>query len=155
MQLVIHEAVVFDSSPEAVWALCVDVAQMLSFGGYGPIPGIASVRYLRGTEPTTGAVREITNTDGSTHCEEVVDLVPLRRIEDRVFAMSSPFRFLVSEGQDVWEFDAVEGGTRLRRSFGFTLRSPLLWPVAMIAMALMRRAIRRHHTMIGDLLRGS
>jgi len=145
MDLVLVEEVVFDAPVAEVWALCTAADQMSSFVGWGPIPGIASVRYREGEGVAPGALREITNADGSTHREEIVAVEPHRRLEDRVHGLGGPVRFVVREMVDVWEFASSGSGTRLRRTFTLALRSPLAWPLGAALRFAFRRALRRHH----------
>src|SRR5687768_14323373 len=114
MDVVVREELVFSASPEKVWQRFADITSMKSFVGYGPIPGIASARWIQG-EGSAGSVREVTNTDGSRHHEEVVAYEPHRRMEDRIFGMTSPFRFLVREARDTFELTPEGTGTRLVR----------------------------------------
>ena len=153
MDVVVREEIVFASSPENVWQRFADINTMESFVGYGPIPGIAYAKWIEGNG-AQGSVREVTNTDGSRHREEVVAFEPHHRMEDRIFGMTSPFRFLVREAHDSFEFSPDGDRTRLVRTFRFTLTSPLWWPVAALALAVFRRAVRRHHASVAARLPG-
>lgn len=151
MDVSIREEIVFDASPAKTWEAFASIEAMSTFVGYGPIPGIASARWIEG-EGGTGSVREVTNTDGSRHREEVIAFTPHQRMEDRIYGMTSPFRFLVREARDTFELSPDGEGTRLVRTFRFTLRSVLWWPVAVLALALFRRAMRRHHAAVAARL---
>jgi hypothetical protein len=52
----------------------------------------------------------------------------------------------VRELDERWELTAEGTGSRLHRTFGFTLRSALFWPLSLpLAQGWFRAAIRRHH----------
>jgi hypothetical protein len=144
MNIAIHETASIPMPLEKTWERFADIGAMTSFVGYGPIPGIQSARWLEGSG-AVGSVREIVNTDGSKHKEEVMVFDLHERIEDRIFDMTSPFRLMVREARDIFEFSAEGDGTRLERTFRFELTSPLWWPAARTIGAFFRRAMRRHH----------
>lgn len=135
--------VIIDRPIEAVWAYLLDPTHLTDFAGYGPIPGIASAR-VEGSEGL-GMRRIITNTDGSTHREEVIAYEPPRRIVDRIDGFDSPVRLLARHITDEFRFEPRGEATELVRTFEVELRSPLLWPIARVMRALMARAIARHH----------
>ncbi len=142
----------YAASTERLWAFLTDNANLPTFIGFGPIPGIVGARWLTQGEIRLGAVREIRNTDGSTHREEVVTFEPGRAYEDRIDEFSSPLRWLVRQCSDRFEFEKTGSGAKLRRSFRIELRSPLLMPVALVLRGFMRKAIDRHHLRIGEVL---
>jgi len=92
-----------------------------------------------------GAVREVQNLDGSKHLEDVVAAAPAERLEDRIYAFSSPFRFLIREVFDRFDLIAKGQGTELERTFSLELKSPLVAPLVYAIIPLFRRALRRHH----------
>lgn len=151
MEIVVREECVFAASPAVTWDCVADIGAMEAFVGYGPIPGIASARWVKG-DGAVGSVREVTNTDGSRHREQVVVLERHRRLEDRIHAITSPFRFLVREARDTFEFRAEGDHTRLVRTFRFTLTSASWWPIAIVVLACFRRAVRRHHAVLAERL---
>lgn len=152
MHVVIVETTELPAPPADAWAHMTDIASLTDFVGYGPIPGIASARWIQGTG-AKGSIREVTNTDGSRHREEVIDVQQLRRLEDRIYDVSSPFRFLVREARDIFELSESPRGTRLVRTFRFELRSRAAWPIAKAVAVLFRRAVRRHHETVERALR--
>ena len=94
----------------------------------------------------------IRNTDGSEHREQVVRYHPPKILEDRIFGMTSPFRFLVRKAHDVFDFETIGNQTLLRRAFRFTLRSPIALPIAWALLPVFRRALRRHHANLAQEL---
>jgi hypothetical protein len=145
----------FAAPREAVWAVLTDLGLMPLFTGFGPIPGIASARWVQGDEPREGAVREVRNRDGSTHREEVVALVPRAVLEDRIHAFTSPLRLLAREARDRFELADLGAGTALTRTFSIELRSPLALPVVALLLPLLRAALHRHHAALRGKLADS
>ena len=151
----VEETVVFEASPPKVWALMTDLDAMTDFSGYGPIPGIKRAEWLTGNGTNVGSVRRIENTDGSSHREEVMAVEPRRLLVDRIHALDSPLRFLVSEATDRFELAEEGDGTRLVRRFRFELRTALAWPITLVFRPLFRRALRRQHDAMEKRLMGS
>jgi hypothetical protein len=146
MRVAVNEAVHLAAAPEVVFDFMASEPGFLSFHGYGPIPGLARVEFEHGSYQQVGSASRVTNTDGSTHREEVLECDRPRRFAVRIHSLSSPFRVLVRELDESWEVVREASGSRLHRTFGFTLRSPLFWPLSLVlAHGLFRAAIRRHH----------
>ena len=151
MKLEVIQSVVFPAPPDRVWALLLDIQQMEMFVGWGPIPGIVDAKRIQGTG-SPGSVRAISNRDGSTHKEEVMELVQLKHYEDRIFDLTSPLRLMVHDVRDRFALEADGAGTRLNRTFTFELSSVLWWPAAMLIRSAMGVAVTRHHAEIARRL---
>jgi hypothetical protein len=145
MKLTLGESIQLDAPPPLVWDTLADIGNLPLFTGFGPIPGIESARWIRDDACRPGAVREVRNTDGSIHREEVLAASRPERLEDRIFAFDSPFRFIVRQGYDRFDLVPVGNRTELRRTFVFELTSPVWWPLASVIRLLFRSAVRRHH----------
>ena len=146
MQLEIIEVVAIAAPRTALWALLTDLDAMPLFAGFGPIPGIERARWIERDGYEQGAVREILNRDGSMHREDVAVVRAPELLEDRIYAFTSPLRFIVCEGRDRFELNEHAGTTTLTRTFAFELTSVLTLPLAAALRPLLRAAIRRHHT---------
>jgi hypothetical protein len=59
----------------------LDVAKWPDFRGYGPIPGIKSAEFETRTPNVVGSRIRVTNLDGSSHVEEIVEWQPERRLQ--------------------------------------------------------------------------
>jgi Polyketide cyclase / dehydrase and lipid transport len=151
MKVELTQSVLFSAPPEQVWALLTDINQMSTFSGWGPIPGIAEARWIKGSGEV-GSVRLVSNRDGTKHQEEVMTLERPTQIEDRVFALESPLRFMVRDVRDGFSLAPEGQGTRLYRTFTFELRSALWWPLAMGIRAMMERAVAGHHAALASRL---
>jgi hypothetical protein len=126
----------------------------LSFSGYGPIPGLKQVVFERGSYQRVGSESRVTNTDGSTHRERIVECERPHRFGVVIYGLSPPFGRLVHQIEERWRVTSEPRGCRLSRSFAFHLSSPLLWPPSLLlAQVLFRGAMRRHHRTLARQLR--
>lgn len=132
------------ASPERSFDFTNDAANLVSFVGYGPIPGIREAVYETPGEPTLGSRRRVSNTDGTEHAEEIVAFERPSRHTTRITGIAPPFAWLVRYGEDEWRFTERDRGTEIDRTFTFELTTPLAAPVAwLILHTLMRAAVRR------------
>ncbi len=149
MRVTVTETVALRAAPETVFDFVASESGFLSFPGYGPIPGLARVDFVSGGYQQVGSESRVTNSDGSTHREQIVECERPRRYAVRIHALSSPFQLLVRELDESWEVSPTDTGSRVRRTFGFTLRSVLFWPISLLlAQGLFRGAVRRHHRIL-------
>jgi hypothetical protein len=140
------ERVELGASPEALFDYITSIEGFQSFEGFGPIPGIGAVDVLEGELSTVGARMHVTNTDGSTHHERILAADGPRRYAIRIHDLSSQFRLLVKHVDESWDITASGTGSGVVRTFEFTLRTPLAWPLSIpLAHGLFRAAMRRHH----------
>jgi uncharacterized protein YndB with AHSA1/START domain len=141
----VEETLELNAAPERVWALLTSFDLMTLFTGFGPIPGIARVEWLTEGGYRLDARRRVTNTDGSTHLEDIASFEPGRLLVDRIHGFDSPMRFLARQAHDRFELQASGSGTRLVRRFTVELLSPLVAPVGLLLQPMLRVAVRRHH----------
>jgi hypothetical protein len=135
-----------DVSPSVIFDALVSVEGFLGFPGYGPVPGIAKVDFARGSKLERGTVLAITNTDRSTHREEITTFDPPRAYAIRIDSFSSPLRFLVHFAEESWRFEPRGAGTIVHREFVLSLRSIVFWPLSLaFTKVILRRAMDRHH----------
>ncbi len=149
MRVEVREAVTVAADAATLFDFLASEAGFLSFPGYGPIPGLARVEFERGSYTVVGSESRVTNTDGSTHRERIVECVRPERFAVQIFELSGPFGWLVREIDERWQVSPSGAGSRLTRTFAFALRSPLYWPLSVpLAQGLFRAAMRRHHRAI-------
>lgn len=131
-------------SPETIGERILDVGNWTGFTGYGPIPGIQSARYEVRTPDVVGSRIRVTNLDGSSHVEEIVEWHPGRSLRLVMREFSPPLSRLASTFDERWGFEPVAGQTRVRRSFQLHAKSiPARIALRLIAIFL-RRAVTRH-----------
>lgn len=131
-------------APEEIAGQILDLANWTSFAGYGVLPGIRTAEFEVRTLDVIGTRIRVTNTDRSTHVEEIVEWHPDRRVRLDMKDFSRPLSRLASGFVETWEFEHLDTGTRVTRSFELHATShftrPLLWLLAF----LLKRAVARH-----------
>lgn len=135
-------------SPEAIAEQILDVAKWPDFHGYGPIPGIKSAEFETRTPNVVGSRIRVTNLDGSTHVEEIVEWQPDRRLQLRMGEFSAPLSRLATGFVESWDFKRVGNETKVTRSFELNAKSMLAKPVLWVISFFLKRAIARHLTEI-------
>ena len=135
-------------SPEAIAEQILDVAKWPDFHGYGPIPGIKSAEFETRTPNVVGSRIRVTNLDGSTHVEEIVEWQPDRRLQLQMGSFSKPLSCLATRFVETWKFERVGNETKVARSFELNATSMLAKPVLWFISFFLKRAIARHLTEI-------
>lgn len=131
------------TSPEAAFAFICDLSKWPLFTGYGPLPGIVEAT-VEG-DVCLGARIRVTNTDGSVHHEVVERFEPGHRYTIRM-ELNPPVSYVMASIAEDVELTAVEGGTRIRRTFTVKPRSWLTAPIAwFFGGVLLPRAVARHN----------
>lgn len=137
-----HETLLL--APEEIAQQILDVAKWPDFRGYGPIPGIKSAEFERRTPNVVGSRIQVTNLDGSSHVEEIVEWQPDRRLQLQMASFSKPLSRLATRFVETWVFERVGNETRVIRSFDLNAKSMLTKPVLWFISFFLRRAIARH-----------
>ena len=83
----------------------LDLGLWPSFQGYGPLPGIRAAEYEARTPEVVGTRIRVTDTDGSSHVEEIVEWEPDRRIRLRMGEFSPPLSHLATGFDETFEFE--------------------------------------------------
>ena len=137
--------------PEQIAGQILDLAQWPSFQGYGVLPGIKAAEYEVRTPEIAGSRIRVTDTDGSSHVEEIVEWEPDRRLRLRMGEFSPPLSRLASGFEESWVFRRTDGATRVTRSFELHPKSRLARPVLWLISLLLKRAVARHLRAMRDL----
>lgn len=122
----------------------LDLAKWPEFEGCWPIPGIKQAEFEVRTPEIIGTRIRVTNLDGSSHAEEIVQWEPGRILQLRMQDFSAPLASLAEGFEETWTFEPADAGTRVVRSFQLHPKS--IWakiPLKLIARFL-RKAIARH-----------
>lgn len=130
--------------PEAVAAQILDVANWSDFQGYGPLPGIREARFELRTPEVVGSHIRVTNTDGSSHVEEIAEWDLPRRLRLEFKDFSPPLSRLATRFDETWEFQRIADQTHVVRSMALHPRARWTKPVLWLISLLLRRAIARH-----------
>ncbi len=130
--------------PEEIAAQILDLEKWPEFQGFGVLPGIRTAVFECRPTDIVGTRIRVTNTDGSSHVEEIVEWQPERRLRLHMHSFSAPLSYLAKSMEEKWEFELVDGGTRVRRSLEMFPLSRMSWPLIWAISQLLRRAIARH-----------
>ncbi len=137
-------------APETIAAQILDLARWREFTGYAFLPGIASATFDVRTEDVVGTSIRVINTDGSSHVEEIVDWQPSSTVTLRFGRFSPPVSRLAWEFEERWDFVALDGSTRVIRSFQLHAKSTLGWLALWFISFILKRAIARHLRQMRD-----
>ena len=131
-------------APEDIARQILDLTKWPDFHGYGPIPGIKAAEFDVQTPGIVGSRIRVTNRDGSSHIEEIVEWQPDHRLRLHMKDFSAPLSRLATEFEETWEFERTANGTHVTRSFRLHAKSALahllLWGISFF----LQRAIARH-----------
>ena len=131
-------------APEDVARQILDLTKWPDFHGYGPLPGIKAAEFEVRTPDIVGSRIRVTNQDGSSHVEEIVEWQPTQRIRLHMKEFSLPLSRLATWFVETWDFERVGNETKVTRSFEMNAKSLLAWPVLWVISFMLKRAIARH-----------
>src|SRR4249920_1501610 len=100
-------------APEDIARKILDLTKWPDFHGYWPIPGIKVAEFDVETPCIIGTRIRVTNLDGSSHVEEIVEWQPDRRIRLEMKAFSPPLSRLATGIEETWEFGQADTGTKV------------------------------------------
>ena len=131
-------------APEEIARQLLDLTKWPAFHGYGPIPGIKAAALDLQTTEIVGTRIRVTNCDGSSHIEEIVEWQPDHRLRLHMKGFSPPLSRLATMFEETWEFKRTESGCHVTRTFRLYDRSFLArLPLKVISFFLCK-AIARH-----------
>lgn len=131
-------------APEDIAKQILDLTKWPDFHGYGPIPGIKTAVFDVQTPRIVGIRIRVTNLDGSSHVEEIVEWQPDRRVRLEFKEFSPPLSRLATTFEEIWDFEREEGQTKVSRSFRLHAKSRLARCLLWMMSFLLKRAIARH-----------
>ena len=132
------------SSPEEIAEQILDVARWPTFQGYGPLPGIKWAEFETRTQDVVGSRIRVTNLDGSSHTEEILEWQPDRRVVMQLGNFSKPLSSLASHFIETWDFERAGNETKVVRSFEMHPRSIRAKLVLWVISFFLKGAIARH-----------
>lgn len=142
-------------SPEEIAGQVLDLANWTDFKGYGVLPGIKGAAFETRTPAVVGSRIRVTNTDGSGHVEEIVEWQPDRRLRLDLKDFTPPLSRLATGFRETWDFERLDGGTRVIRSFEMHATSPFTRPVLWLISFLLKRAVARHLRQMREAAKGT
>ena len=131
-------------TPQELADQILDVSNWKDFRGYGPLPGIRSADFLVRTDEVVGSRIQVTNTDGSSHVEEIVEWNPEQCIRFLFSEFTSPLSTLATSFDEYWELNRDGDETHVVRSFQMHPRSALTKPVLWLISFPLKQAIEQH-----------
>jgi hypothetical protein len=131
-------------SPEDIARQILDLSKWVDFKGYGVLPGIKVAEFEVRTPDVVGSCIRVTNTDGSSHVEEIVEWQPDHRLRLHMHDFSAPLSRLATGFMETWEFQRLDNATRVTRSFELHPKSAIARPCLWLISFLLKRAIARH-----------
>jgi hypothetical protein len=138
-------------APGDIAGRILDVARWPDFAGCWPIPGIKAAEYEVRTPGVVGTRIRVTNRDGSSHVEEIVEWQPDHRVRLEMKEFSPPLSRLATEFEESWAFERAGRATRVTRSFELRPRSAAARPILWLISLLLKRAVARHLREMRDL----
>ncbi|MEW4488625.1 SRPBCC family protein [Thalassoglobus sp. JC818] len=130
--------------PEEIASKILDLSKWPEFNGYGPLPGIKAAEFEIETPEIIGTRIRVTNQDGSTQVEEIVNWEPTRQVRLHMSEFSRPLSGLATSFDELWEFERNGDKTHIVRTFQMFPKSNLTKPVLWMISFLLKRAIARH-----------
>jgi hypothetical protein len=137
-------------APEAIARQMLDLTKWPDFHGYGPIPGIQAAAFDVQTPGVVGSRIRVTNRDGSSHVEEIVEWQPEQRIRLHMKEFSAPLSRWASGFEETWAFQRSGTETHVTRSFRLHAKSVaarlLLWVISFFLKGAIVRHLREMRT---------
>jgi len=138
-------------APADIACRILDLGNWIGFAGYGVLPGIQAAEYEVRTPDVVGTLVRVTNTDGSSHVEEITEWDPDKAVRLRMTGFTPPLSRLATAFEEEWEFEKLDKGTRVARSFQLYPKTAVARPALWLISVLLRRAIARHLRQMRDL----
>ena len=133
-----------DMSSHEIAQQILDLTKWPDFKGFGFLPGIKVAAFEVRTPEVVGSTIKVTNTDGSSHVEEIVEWQTDRRLRLHMTDFSPPLARLAIGFEETWDFEQCDSGTKVIRSFRLYAKSVLTWPMLWLISVFLKKAIARH-----------
>lgn len=131
-------------APEAIASQILDLTNWPKFQGYGFLPGIKSAEFELRTPAVVGTRIRVCNLDGSSHVEEIAEWDPARRLRLHFTDFSPPVLRLATGFDETWEFERIDGATKVTRSFELHPKSIAARCLLRVIAIFLKKAIARH-----------
>jgi hypothetical protein len=131
-------------APDEISRCILDLANWPDFKGYAMLPGIRAAEYEVRTPAVVGSRIRVTNADGSSHVEEIVEWQPDQRVRLHMHDFSAPLSRLATSFAETWQFTRTDNATRVTRSFELYPKSAFARPLLWVISTFLRKAVARH-----------
>jgi hypothetical protein len=98
-------------APEEIASQILDLANWPAYTGFWPLPGIKRAEFEVRTPEIVGTRFRVTDTDGSSHVEEIVEWQPTHRLQLRMHDFSAPLSRFATRFEETWQFERTNEGT--------------------------------------------
>ena len=122
----------------------LNLANWPDFKGFGVLPGIKAAEFEVKMPEIVGSRIKVIDTEGSSHVEEIVEWQTDRRLRIHMKEFSPPLARLATDFEETWDFERIDGGTKVIRSFKLYAKSALTRPLLWVVSILLKKAIARH-----------
>jgi hypothetical protein len=133
-----------DISADEITQQILNVAHWSDFKGFAMLPGIRVAEFEVKTPDIVGSRIRVTNTDGSSHVEEIVEWHPDCRLRLHLKEFSAPLARLATWFEETWDFERSDNTTKVTRSFKLHAKSALTRPLLWVISIFLKNAIARH-----------
>ncbi|MDB4731873.1 SRPBCC family protein [bacterium] len=140
----------FIASPSEISSNLLNLDKWCEFEGYGIMPGIKVAVFERETPEVIGSIFRVSNSDGSTHTEEIVEWEPETRICLRMENFSPPLSRLSSHFLERWTFTPNKEANLVTRSFELHPKHLITKPALWLISFLLKKAIARQLQQMQD-----
>lgn len=136
--------------PEEIAERMLELHRWPQFSGYGPLPGIREAHFETQTAEIVGTKIGVTNRDGSTHVEEILEWDPANHLRLRMSEFSPPVSRLATTIDESWHFTPQGNQTHIVRHFELHPQNRLTKPLLWLISRLLKRAIAKHLKQMGE-----
>jgi len=102
-------------SPVDICSRILDTNEWKNFEGYFFLPGIEKAEFEKRTDSLVGSRIKVTNKDGSTHIEEIIEWDENRKVAFRFQEFDSQLKKFTSHFIEEWYFTLSGSGTAISR----------------------------------------
>ena len=131
-------------APEDIARQILDLSKWADFNGYGPIPGIKVAVFDVHRPGIVGSRILVTNRDGSSHVEEIVEWELDHHLRLEMKEFSAPLSRLATSFEETWKFKRTGDETHINRSFQLHAKSLLARLPLWVLSFFLKRTIARH-----------
>jgi Polyketide cyclase / dehydrase and lipid transport len=129
--------------PDRTFEVLTPIDPSRFYGRFGPIPATIKVTDQTGAWDGVGQSRVLHLSDGSQLTETTKEVDEPRRFVYELTHFTKLFGALVSYARAEWDFDAAEGGTRIRWSYTFHGQPARGWIIFLIVKLAWAPYMRR------------
>jgi hypothetical protein len=136
-------------SSQEICATFLDTDRWSDFKGYSILPGIKSAHFEKRTPDLLGSRIKVSNTDGTTHVEEIIAWDVSNKFALKFQEFEPPLKNLATHFVEEWRFSTSSRGTEITRSMTMYPRGVLGWLMLLPISRLMKKAFEKNAVEMG------